>query len=123
MKILIVEDEKVLADVLEEKFINEKYEVMVAQDGGEAVPLAKKFMPDAIILDILLPKMGGVDVLSFIKSDKGLEKIPVIALSNLNEDKIIKEVLLLGAVEYLIKTDHPINEVVEIVNKYILKAK
>jgi DNA-binding response OmpR family regulator len=123
MKILICEDENVLAEVLQEKFRNEKFDVEIAKDGGEVIPKAKKFKPDVIILDILLPKMGGVDVLTDLKADEDLKNIPVIALSNLSEDKMIKEVLVLGALEYLIKTEHPINEVVEIVNKYILKAR
>lgn len=123
MKILIAEDDDILFKVLQEKFEDEKFKVAIARDGSEVVPLAKKFRPDAIILDLLLPKMGGVEVLSYLKSDDGLAKIPVIVLSNIGEDKTIKEVLVLGAVEYLVKTDHPINEVVEKINKYIIKSK
>src|SRR3989344_4175343 len=122
MKILIAEDDDILFKVLQEKFEDEKFKVAIAKYGDEVVPLAKKFEPDAIILDLLLPKMGGVEVLSYLKSDNELAKIPVIVLSNIGEDKTIKEVLVLGAMEYLVKTDHPINEVVEKINKYIIKS-
>ena len=122
MKLLIAEDDDILYKVLQEKFEDENFKVAIARDGSEVIPLAMKFKPDAIILDLLLPKMGGVEVLSYLKSDKVLEKIPVIVLSNIGEDKTIKQVLVLGAVEYLIKTQHPINEVVEKINKYITKS-
>ena len=89
MKILICEDEKVLADVLEEKFKEKNFIVEIARDGMEVISMAKEFKPDIIVLDILLPKIAGTDALSFLKSDKEISDIPVIVLSNLNEDKII----------------------------------
>lgn len=123
MKILLAEDDDILYRVLQEKFEDKNFEVVIARDGSEVLPLAKKIKPDIIILDILLPKLGGLEVLSYLKSDNEIADIPVIALSNVEEDKTIKEVLILGAVEYLVKTEHPINEVVEKINKYILKSK
>jgi DNA-binding response OmpR family regulator len=123
MKILIVEDEDVLMKVLKEKFEEDKFEVAVARDGEAALPLAKKFKPDLILLDILLPKKNGLEVLEGLKADDDLQNVPVIMLSNLDEDDKIKQALKLGAVDYMIKTQHPINEVVEKVNEYILKAK
>ncbi len=69
MKILIVEDEDVLALVLEEKFKNEGYDVMVAVDGGEAQSKAEKFKPDVILLDLILPKKSGLEVLESLKSE------------------------------------------------------
>lgn len=123
MKILIVEDEDILSKVLQEKFEDEKFEVAVALDGEEALSVVKKIKPDIILLDILLPKKNGLEVLAALKGDDELSSIPVIMLSNLSEDEKIKEALSMGAVDYMIKTQHPINEVVEKVNKYVLKAK
>lgn len=123
MKILIVEDEDILRNVLQEKFKEEGFNVSVAERGDIVLSLAKKFKPNIILLDILLPEMDGIDILIALKDDNDLSSIPVIMLSNLSEDQKIKQALELGAVDYLIKTQHPINEVVERVNKYVLKAK
>jgi DNA-binding response OmpR family regulator len=123
MKILIVEDEDVLAKVLQEKFEEENFKVSIAVDGEEVLPMVKKFKPDAILLDIMLPKVDGLEVLESLQDDEDLKKIPVIVMSNLNGDEKIKKALELGAVDYMIKTQHPIKEVVEKVNEYILKAK
>ena len=76
-----------------------------------------------ILLDIILPKIDGIEVLTRLKEDEDLKNIPVIMLSNLNEDEKIKQALSLGAVDYMTKIQHPINEVIEKVNRYILKAK
>ncbi|HEY5588318.1 MAG TPA: response regulator [Candidatus Paceibacterota bacterium] len=123
MKILIVEDEEILGKVLEEKFENNDFKVSIAKDGESVLTMAKKFNPDIILLDIILPKLDGLEVLAKLKSDEDLKDIPVIMLSNLNEDDKIKQALSLGAVDYMTKIQHPINEVIDKVNRYILKAK
>lgn len=119
-KILIVEDEEALAKVLEEKFQREKFEVKIAVDGETGVEAVRQFRPDMILLDLILPKKSGFDVLKEIKADPELERIPVIVLSNLGEDESIKEALALGAKDYFVKTQHPINEVVEKVRTELL---
>ncbi len=123
MKILIAEDEDILCKVLEEKFEDENFKVITASTGDVVIDLARKNKPDIILLDILIPKLNGIEVLAKLKKDDSLKSIPVIMISNLNEDQKIEEALKLGAVDYLVKTDHPIKEVIEKVNKYIIKAK
>lgn len=123
MKILIAEDEEILRKVLSEKFKKEKFMVEAATDGEAALSLAKSFKPDMILLDIIMPKKDGLEVLEELKSDNDLQDIPVIMVSILGEDEKIKKALKLGAVDYLIKTQHSINEVVDIVKKHILKSK
>lgn len=113
MKLLIVEDEKALADVLEEKFKKEKYKVFVAYDGEAATASVKKNKPDIILLDLLLPKKHGLEVLKEIKADTEFKDIPIIVLSNLDTDEDIKTAIKLGAVDYFVKVQHPINEIVE----------
>ena len=113
MKILIVEDEDTLSLVLAEKFKNEGYEIMVANNGQEALPKASRFQPDVILLDLIMPKKLGMEVLADLKSDAELALIPVIVLSNLEGDEIIKKALALGAVDYFVKTRHPMAEIVE----------
>ena len=123
MKILIVEDKKILSKVLEEKFKKENFNVSIAMDGEEVMSLAKKNNPDLILLDLILPKKSGFEVLGELKADPELKMIPVIVLSNLGQDEEIKNALSLGAVDYLVKTEHPINEVVEKVKQNLIKGK
>ena len=123
MKLLIVEDEEILIKVLKEKFEKEKFTVALATDGEAALQAAKSFKPDLILLDIILPKKDGLQVLKELKANPELRSIPVIMASNLGEDEKIKTALSLGAVDYLVKTQHPINEVVEKVKGYLLKPR
>jgi len=123
MKILLVEDEPILADVLREKLQENKYTVDLATDGEAALEHARRFYPDIIILDLILPKKDGFEVLNELKSDIKLKNIPVVVLSNLGQDEEIKRALSLGAADYMVKTQHPINEIVEKIKKYSLIAK
>ena len=119
MKILIVEDDDILVKVLEEKLQDEGFEVSIAMDGNSALVTAKKNKPDVILLDLILPKADGLEVLSKLKGNDQLENVPIIILSNLGEDQKIKQALALGAIDYLIKAQHPIKEVVEKIKEYI----
>lgn len=121
MKVLIIEDEEILLKVLKEKFENEGFEVDVAIDGEEALPAVEKSNPDLIVLDIILPKKDGFEILQELKSSLKFKQIPVIVLSNLGQDEEIKKALVLGATDYLVKTQHPIKEVVDKVKNYLMQ--
>lgn len=113
MKILIVEDEESLAFVLKEKLDKTGFETKVAKDGETAITLAHAFKPELILLDLILPKKDGFSVLRELKADPDLGTVPVIVLSNLGEDENIKKAFALGAKDYFVKSQHPINEIVE----------
>ncbi|OGE82978.1 MAG: hypothetical protein A3B23_03185 [Candidatus Colwellbacteria bacterium RIFCSPLOWO2_01_FULL_48_10] len=121
MKIVIVEDEVTLSKALQEKFKRSGLETHVAHDGVEALEMIKKTLPDIIALDVLIPKKNGFKVLEAIKSDPNLKDIPVFILSNLGQDEDIKTALRLGAEDYLVKAQHPINEIVEKFKMRLLK--
>jgi DNA-binding response OmpR family regulator len=123
MKVLIVEDEEILYRVLQEKLESEKHNVKVAIDGELALEMVKSFKPDFILLDIILPKKDGLSVLAELKASEEFSSIPVIVLSNLAEDDKIKEALKLGALDYFVKTQHPLAEIVEKIEESLLKAK
>lgn len=123
VKIVIVEDEKILLKVLKEKFEENGFTVKVAVDGEEAIPVIKGFQPDIVLLDIILPKKDGLQILEELKKSPEYQNIPVIMLSNLGEDDKIKTSFALGATDYFIKTQHPVNEVVDRVKNYLLKLK
>ncbi len=123
MKILIVEDEMVLSKVLKEKFEHSSFECAVAPDGELAVSTAKTFRPDIIVLDLVLPKKNGFTVLKEIKEDPNIKQTPIIVVSNLGEDSDIKRALSLGAADYFVKSQHPINEIVEKVKGVLTETK
>lgn len=121
MKIVIVEDEEILLRVLKEKFEKANFDVSVAVNGEEAMGIIKKFQPDVVLLDLILPKKSGFEVLQELKADPELKPIPVVVvLSNLGQDEDIKRALQLGAEDYIVKTQHPINEVIEKVKSRLL---
>lgn len=118
-KILIVEDDKFLRDLLERKLIKEGYEISVAVDGEEALRKVKEEKPDLVLLDLILPGVGGFDVLVQIKKDAELSEIPVIILSNLGQKDDIEKGLKLGAMDYLIKAHFAPGEIIEKIKKAI----
>jgi DNA-binding response OmpR family regulator len=123
MKILIVEDEVVLSKVLKEKFKKEKFETRIVDNGNDVLKAAASFKPDMILLDLLLPGKHGLTVLKELKADADLNVIPVIILSNMDSDEDIKKGLKLGAVDYFVKAQHPIKEVVAKVAESLAKVK
>lgn len=123
MKILIVEDEDVLAKVLQEKFEKEGVKIEVARDGEVVFEVAKKSRPDLIVLDLILPKKHGLEVIKELKGDAELKNIPVFVLSNLDSDQDIKKALSLGAIDYFVKTQHPLKEIVEKVKEHLIASK
>lgn len=124
MKVVIVEDEEILLKVLKEKFEKAGFDVAVAIDGVQAIPVIKKSNPDIILLDLVLPQKHGFEVLQNLKASSELKTIPIIVLSNLGQDEDIKKALQMGAEDYIVKTQHPINEVVEKVkNRLTIKSR
>ena len=121
MKILIVEDEETLSKVMKEEFKDAGHDIKVATNGEDALSMARDFSPNVILLDLVLPKKGGLEVLSDLKSDKDLKDISVIVLSNLAEDESIKQALSLGAKDYFVKAQYSIYEILEKVQKNMAK--
>jgi DNA-binding response OmpR family regulator len=123
MKLLVIEDERALNKAFEDKFARAGYEVKVAFDGEEGLALVKSFAPDAIVLDLVMPKKDGFEVLRELQSDSALSMIPVVVVSNLGEDGDLKRALALGAKDYYVKSEHPINEIVEKVKDAIASSR
>lgn len=120
-KILIIEDEKSLVKLISEAINHEKFKVVLAIDADEGMSKVISEKPDLIILDILLPGKNGFEFLKDIKTRKGMEKIPVIILSNLGQEEEIRMSLELGAIDYLVKSDFTIDEVIAKIIKAIEK--
>ncbi len=116
-KILIIEDERPLADLLGSKIKKEGYEVENAYDGEEGYKKIKSFKPDLILLDIIMPKMDGYEVMEKMNEEK--KNIPVIIISNSGQPVEIEKTRKLGAVDHLIKTQFSPTDVLEKVNEYL----
>jgi len=118
-RVLLVEDEPLLIDLYKERFGEENFELAVAQDGNEAIKKADRGA-DLILLDILLPGINGFEVLRQLKKNLDTRDIPVIVLTNLGSEQSDSDKQLafsLGAVDYLVKSYHTPDEMVEIINK------
>jgi len=118
-KVLIVEDEKILAELLAKKLKEEGYDTVLAQDGEEGFKKIKEEKPDLILLDIVMPKMGGFEVLEEMQKTSEIKNIPVIVISNSGQPVEISRALELGVKDYLIKTQFDPDEVINKVKRQV----
>ncbi len=116
-KILLVEDDAMIAQMYKDKFAVAGYDVVGADSGATTFNLLKTFKPDIILLDIMLPGgMNGFDILTIIKKNQDLKDIPVIMLTNLESEK--KTAVEMGAKDYFIKSETPLEELLAKIKKY-----
>jgi len=119
IKVLLIEDEEMLANMYEVKFKNEGFDLLKALDGAEGLKLAKTEKPDFVLLDIIMPKMDGFSVLKSLKEDPETKDVPVLLLTNLGQEEDIERGKKLGAVGYLVKANITPAEVVHEVKKQL----
>ncbi len=112
-KILFIEDESALQRAVTSVLSDEGFEVFSALDGEIGIRLVKEKKPDLVLLDLVLPKKDGFEVLKEMREDPELKNIPVIILSNLERSEEISRALELGATTYLVKTNYRLEEVVQ----------
>jgi CheY-like chemotaxis protein len=118
-KILIIEDEEILLDLLKKKLSALGYEVFTAKDGQKGLEAIREIVPDLILLDIIMPKMGGFEVMEKLREDEALKAIPVVVISNSGQPVELNRAKELGAKDWLIKTEFDPQEVIEKVVKLI----
>jgi DNA-binding response OmpR family regulator len=122
--VLIVEDDVSIDKAYSAKFTHEGIKVKIAEDGEEAMKMLKeKDLPGLILLDLMLPKKSGFEVLKEVKEDAHLKNIPVLILTNLAQELDADRGMTLGAVEYLVKADVKIEDIVNKARKYLQKTK
>ncbi len=119
MKIIIVEDDSFLAQMYATKLKLEGYTVLTAGDGERGLELVQRERPDAVLLDILLPKMDGFGVLERIRAEPTTKNIPVLLLTNLSQKKDIERGMALGANDYLIKSHFVPTEVAQKIHQLV----
>ncbi len=118
-KILVVEDDKFLRELITQKLVREGYEVREAVDGEDGVKKVEEEKPDIILLDLILPGIDGFEVLAKIKEKPDREDVPVVILSNLGQRDDVERGLKLGAVDFLIKAHFTPGEIIEKVEKIL----
>ena len=115
-KILIIEDDARLLEPLMEKLREEGFDILMAKDGDAGLRLAISEHPDILLLDIVMPKMNGLKMLENLREDNWGKDAKVIILTNLSDETKVKEAMGLGALEYVIKTEVKLKDIIEKVN-------
>lgn len=112
-RILLVEDDPPMVKMYSTKFRQEGFEVELAYDGEEALVKIGSHHPDLVLLDLMIPKIGGLEILATLRSQPATKSLPVIILSNLSQEQDIARAKELGALDYLIKANFTPGQVVE----------
>jgi len=118
-KILIIEDDPLMLRLYQKIFTFEKYEVETAGDGQEGLDKARASKPTLILLDIMMPKINGLQVLDKLKADPDTKKIPVVMLTNLAGQQDAESALAKGAVKYIIKSEYEPKQVADMVKQIL----
>jgi len=118
-KVLVVEDDQFLANAYKLKLTKSEYEVRVATDGEDALSQMAEDVPDIVLLDLIMPNMDGFATLDAMKKDEKLKSIPVVIASNLGQKEDIDRAKSLGAVDFIIKSNVSIEEIVQKVKSIV----
>ena len=122
-KVLIAEDDHFLSSLLKARLDKEGFVVKTVFDGQEALNYLKEFLPNVIILDLIMPSVSGIEVLEQISIDPQYNKIPVIVLTNLGQEEDIQRAKQLGAAEYFVKARTSIDDVVVAIQNVLSKKQ
>lgn len=120
IRVAIIEDDSFLAGMYEQKITMEQMVPLLAHDGAAGLELVRKELPDIVLLDIMMPKMDGWEVLQALRASADTKSIPVIMLTNLGQKEDIDLALKYGANDYLIKAHFNPQEVVDRVRKMVV---
>jgi len=116
--ILLAEDDLFLSSLLKARLQKENFNLLIAKDGDEALQLLQNNKPDLVLLDVILPKKSGFEVLEAMRADPQIENYPVIIISNLGQESDIQTGRELGAVDYIVKAKISIDELVDKVKNF-----
>lgn len=119
IKIVLAEDDKFISRAYGDGFTRAGFEVSIASDGNEAIKLVKANKPDLLLLDLIMPGKDGFETLTEVMADPTMKNTKVVVMSNLGQESDIERCKKLGAVEYLVKSNVSMKEVIDIVNKLI----
>lgn len=118
-KILLVEDDPLLLKMYTKKFEVKGHQVETATNGVDGIAKVKSFKPDLMLMDVMMPKLNGIEALAQIKADPDTRQTPVIILTNLSTTDDAEAALSKGALKYLIKSDYTPAQIVELAEKVL----
>lgn len=121
-KIVVAEDDKLLSGSLVNAFTEAHFEVFAAYDGEEAIAKIKEVKPDAVLLDVMMPKLDGIGVLWELKANPETSGTPVVVLTNMADMDTIAKIMDAGGTDYLLKSDQSIDKIIEKVQQVIARA-
>jgi DNA-binding response OmpR family regulator len=119
IKIVLIEDDEIISKVLRIELVGAGFDVTLAEDGQAGLAAVRKKMPALVLLDLVLPKKHGFEVLAALKKSPKTRKIPVTILTALGSDEDMKKGLGLGAKDYYIKSQHAVGEIVKKVKDFL----
>ncbi len=122
IKVLLIEDNYLLRELYIRVIHKAGFEALAAIDGEEGLKIASEQNPALILLDIMIPKLNGIEVLKKLKENPGTSGIPVYLLTNLGQETIIRQALDIGAEKYLLKTNTPPHKLIELITSFAENA-
>ncbi len=120
-KILIVEDDPLIVKIYATRLQADGFEVQSGQDGLEGIAKIREFMPDVVLLDVMMPKLDGFGFITEVKKDPTLQAIPIVMYSNIGNEEEIQRAKSLGVAEFLVKANLTPNQVIEKIKQYLPK--
>lgn len=120
--IVLVEDETLLAEMYQARLASEGYVCHIAPDGEAGWNMIKEKTPDLVLLDIMLPKMSGDEVLAKVRQDEATKHTKVIIMTNINETEAPDQIMLLGFERYIVKANYTLDQVLDVVRETLLSA-
>lgn len=118
--ILVVEDDKFYSNIYKVKLTKEGISARLASNGDEAIKLAREEKPDLVLMDLIMPGKDGFETLKAFKADDDLKDIRVIVLSNLSQEEDRRRVMELGALEYIVKANISLHDMVDRIRTYLV---
>lgn len=121
-RILLVEDDVLIARIYRRKLEDAGFHVLVAEDGVAAIKLVQEFKPDLVVLDLIIPKLSGSDVLKFIRQHQELKAVPVVVFSNAFMTKSWEQIAILGVQETLLKSAASPPQLIEVISRILERS-
>lgn len=122
-KLLLIEDDPLMIRLYKTLFTTKGFQVFSADNGIDGLDVLREEKPDIVLLDVMMPKMDGLQTIKAIREDPEFKELPVIMLSNLGVNNVISEAFNYGATQYFVKSSVENNELVEAVNTLLNKEK
>lgn len=118
-KILVAEDDQFLSNAYRVKLTKSGFDVKIATDGDEAITMANQFVPDLIVLDLMMPKKDGFTTLEEFRKNEQFKTTPIIVASNLGQQEDLDRAKSLGANDYLVKSDMSLDDLIKKINAFL----